>query len=157
MRFILNTYKAIPVEREKADLSAFRAIKEALQEGSFVCIAPEGTRSGNGILQKAKPGVVLLALANKVPIIPLAHYGGEKIWSNIKHFRRTQFIMKLGKPFYLKNIKKPEKEVREKMLDEIMFQLASLLPEEMRGAYSQIPANKPEYLMFAADEEQTEK
>jgi len=50
-----------PIRRYEADLSAFQEAQQALQVGKIVAIAPEGTRSRNGKLQKALPGIVLLA------------------------------------------------------------------------------------------------
>ncbi len=45
----------IPIDREIADFTAFRAAQEALREGKILAVAPEGTRTRDGHLIQAKP------------------------------------------------------------------------------------------------------
>jgi 1-acyl-sn-glycerol-3-phosphate acyltransferase len=113
-----------------------------------VIVAPEGTRSKTGILQKGKGGIVKLALISGAPIIPIAHFGGQNIWENMKHFKRTPFTFRVGTPFYLKCEGRPGKEVQEAMLNEIMIQIARLLPKEMRGEYAALAGTECRYLEF---------
>jgi 1-acyl-sn-glycerol-3-phosphate acyltransferase len=119
-----------------------------MEKGAFIGIAPEGKRSGNGILQKGKGGIVQLALITGAPVVPVVHYGGEKIWENIRHFRRTPFCFRVGRPFRFKCEGRPGKEEREIMLDELMGQLAILLPDHMRGEYVDQAGRESHYLEF---------
>ena len=105
--FLCNTYRAIPIDRNGAFQGAFQRVRDAIQKGFFVVIAPEGTRSLNGVLGKGKPGIVQLAIDYNVPVLPVAHYGGEQIWSNVKRFRRTSLCFKAGRPFKIKFNGKP--------------------------------------------------
>ena len=146
--FIFNTYKAIPIERGRAFGDAFRRAREAIDNGFFVVVAPEGTRSKNGVLGKGKAGIVQLALEAGVPVLPVVHYGGQNIWKNIKRFRRTPFHFKPGQPFRIKFNGRPDKDEREEMLDEVMGQIARLLPEDMRGAYARQAESPCRYLEF---------
>ncbi|MDR1894996.1 MAG: 1-acyl-sn-glycerol-3-phosphate acyltransferase [Spirochaetales bacterium] len=149
MSFLLNTYRAIPLDRDGLDLRAFRQIHEALKKKEYVIIAPEGTRSKDGRLQHGKAGVIQIALASGAPIQPVVHYGGEKIWQNLKRFRRTPFYIKVGRPFRLKTGEgRPGRETRELMLNQIMYQMALLLPEQMRGYYEEIPQETSSLLNF---------
>ena len=146
--FIFNTYRAIPIDRGGAFARAFRRIHKALKEGYFMCIAPEGTRSKNGVLGRGKAGIIQLALDTGIPILPAAHYGGENIWKNIKRFKRTPFCFKAGKPFRIKFEGKPDREEREEILGEVMGQMARLLPPEMRGVYAEQAERDCKYLEF---------
>jgi 1-acyl-sn-glycerol-3-phosphate acyltransferase len=148
MAFIFDTYNAIPINREGSYLQTFREVREAMEQDVFIGIAPEGKRSGNGVLQKGKGGIVQLALITGAPIVPVVHFGGEKIWENIKHFRRTPFQFRVGRPFRFKYDGRPPKEVREVMLDEVMGQLAALLPENLRGEYADQAEQESRYLEF---------
>ncbi len=149
MRFLLNTYNAIPVERGGVNKVAFREVREALKEEKFICIAPEGTRSGTGVLQEGKPGITAMALMTGAPITPLVHYGGENVWSNLKRFKRTRITLKVGAPFYLESEKKTDSVIRDEMTREVMYQMASLLPEDLRGLYSDASRKTTNYLRFA--------
>jgi 1-acyl-sn-glycerol-3-phosphate acyltransferase len=146
--FLFNTYHAIPIDREKAFGEAFRQVREAINSGYSVAIFPEGTRSKNGVLGKGKAGIVNLALDTNAAVLPVVHYGGEHIWENIKHFRRTPFIFRPGRPFRIQVDGRPDRGTREEILGEIMGQMARLLPEEMRGIYAEQAELPCKYLDF---------
>ena len=144
-----NIWNAIPIHRGTVDLKAFRLAHKAFEEKFFLAVAPEGTRSWNGQLQKAQGGVVMLALHDDIPILPLAHYGGERFKQNLTHFRRTDFHIKVGKPFRLNaGNEKLTNIIRQQMADEIMYQIANLLPPEYRGYYSNTDRATVKYIRF---------
>jgi 1-acyl-sn-glycerol-3-phosphate acyltransferase len=146
---LFDLWEAIPVQRGQADASAFRSGLEALRQGKILGIAPEGTRSGHGRLQRGLPGIVILAQYSEAPILPLVYYGGEKLHDNINRLKRTDFNIRVGKLFKLIFPEgKLDREVRKKMVDEIMYQMASLLPEEYRGHYSDLTKLTTNYINF---------
>jgi 1-acyl-sn-glycerol-3-phosphate acyltransferase len=146
--FLFDTYRAIPIDRAGAFQEAFKKVKEAMDEGFFVCIAPEGTRSKNGVLGRGKAGIIQLALYTGAPVLPVAHYGGEDVWKNARHLRRTSFCFKAGRPFRIKFNGRPDREEREAMLNEVMGQMARLLPAPMRGPYAEQAERECKYLEF---------
>jgi len=146
--FLFNTYKAVPIDRSGAFTESFKHVIEAIDSGFYMCVAPEGTRSKNGVLGKGKAGIIQLALEANVPILPVAHHGGEDVWKNIKKLKRTKFHFRAGRPFRINFDGRPHKEERELILEEVMGQLALLLPEEMRGIYTQQAQKECKYLDF---------
>jgi 1-acyl-sn-glycerol-3-phosphate acyltransferase len=148
MAFLFDTYKAIPINRNGSYLQTFRNVREAIEKGFFVCIAPEGSRSKNGILRRGKAGIVQLALITGAPVLPVVHFGGEKLWDNLRHFRRTPFRFRVGRPFRFKYEGRPDRAAREIMLTELMGQMAALLPEQMRGVYAEQARRDCRYLEF---------
>ena len=149
IRFFLNTYDAIPVNRGGVNLETFKRVNTLLEKDDFICIAPEGTRSGNGTLQKGRAGITSIALMSGAPIIPVVHQGGENIWKNLKRLRRTKVTIKAGKPFRIKPVDSKSKDTRKNITEEIMYQMAELLPEHMRGVYSDISNKSENYLIFS--------
>jgi 1-acyl-sn-glycerol-3-phosphate acyltransferase len=146
---LLNVVDAIPLRRGEADLEAMRLAREKLQAGYIVGVAPEGTRSYNGRLQTAHAGVVLLALHSGAPLQPLVFYGHEGFPDTLKHLQRTDFHIRVGKRFYLDTGgEKVNRDSRSQMLDQIMYQLAALLPPEYRGAYADLTKASETYLKF---------
>jgi 1-acyl-sn-glycerol-3-phosphate acyltransferase len=140
---------AIPLYRGEADVSAFRQALKALEAGHILALAPEGTRSGHGRLQQGRPGAVLLALRSGAPLLPLVYYGGELFWSNLSRLRCTNFHIVVGQPFYLDaGGSKVTRQVRQQMTDEVMYQMAALLPPAYRGVYSDLAAATETYLRF---------
>ncbi len=66
----LQRLGAVPVERGRGDVGALRRALKLLEEGHLLVLFPEGTRSLDGRLQSAKPGVGLLVLRARVPVVP---------------------------------------------------------------------------------------
>jgi len=147
--WLLDACGAIPLRRGEADLAAMRRGVEMLKAGHILVIAPEGTRSGHGRLQKAHPGVVLLALHSGAPLLPLVYYGGERYRDNLRRLRRTDFHIVVGKPFTLDaGGVKVTRQVRRQMIDEVMYHMSALLPPAYRGVYSDLNPATETYLTF---------
>jgi 1-acyl-sn-glycerol-3-phosphate acyltransferase len=150
MKLLFNLWGAIPIKRGEADMRAIREGLDALEQGKILAIAPEGTRSGHGRLGKGHPGIVILAYHSHAPILPVVYYGGERLRDNLNRFRRTNFTIRVGKIFNLQfPAGKLSRDVRDKMLEEIMFQIAQLLPEDYRGNYSDLSKSTIDYLHYA--------
>jgi 1-acyl-sn-glycerol-3-phosphate acyltransferase len=148
MGWLFDVWEAIPIRRGEVDMDAFHRSLDVLAVGEMLGVAPEGTRSYHGRLQRARPGVVILALHSGAPILPVAHWGGEKLSCNLKRMKRTDFHIKVGRPFYLEaNDGKATRVIRQEMVDEVMGQIAALLPVEYRGEYANLGATT-KYLRF---------
>jgi 1-acyl-sn-glycerol-3-phosphate acyltransferase len=147
--WLFTEWGAIPIRRGEADMWAIKQALLALQKEYIVAIAPEGTRSYHGKLQIGHPGIVFLAALNGAPIFPMVFYGHEKFESNLRRLHRTDFYIRIGEPF---RIKCPpdanNKGWRRQATDEIMYKLASLLPPEYRGEYSNTGNATHTYLEF---------
>ena len=151
-RWLLDVCGAIPLRRGEADIAAVRKALDMLEAGYLVAVAPEGTRSGHGRLQRAHPGVVLLALRSGAPVLPVAFYGAEHYRENLRRLRRTDFHIVVGKPFYIDaGEDKVTRQVRQQIVDEIMYQMAALLPPPYRGVYSDLNAATEKYLTFQSE------
>jgi 1-acyl-sn-glycerol-3-phosphate acyltransferase len=148
--WLFDVWGAIPLRRGEADIAAMRAGLEVLREDGILGLAPEGTRSGHGRLQRAHPGVVVLAQRTGAPLLPVVHTGGEDLKRNLARLRRTDFKIIVGNPFHVEaGSAKLTAEIRQEIADEIMYQLAALLPEKYRGVYSDLSAATQKYLRFS--------
>ncbi len=148
---VFNNWDLIPLERGEADVTAMRRGLQALAEDKILFITPEGTRSRHGRMQKAKPGVVLMAVRSGAPVWPIACYGGERFTENIRHWRRTDYHVVVGDPFTVSsNGTKITAPVRRQIVDEMMYQIAALMPPAYRGYYHDVSAATEEYLRFSA-------
>lgn len=151
MAWLFDLWGAIPIRRGEVDLEALRRALSALEAGKILAVAPEGTRSGDGRLRRGRPGVVLLALRSGAPLLPLAFFGGERFHGNLRQLRRTDFHIVVGEPFTLEtNGVRLTRAVRQQMTDEIMYQLAALLPPAYRGWYADLSRATEQFLRFSA-------
>jgi len=150
--YFLDACGTIPLRRGEPDLAALRRAMGYLDEGHQVIIMPEGTRSGDGRLQVGLPGVVLLAQYNRIPIQPVVFFGAERYKENLARLKRTDFHIRVGKRFCLESQEgKITRQERQQAADEIMYQLAALLPEKYRGVYADLSAATQHFITWLPD------
>ena len=149
LRPLVNLWKAIPLRRGEADLTAIRQGIAVLEAGGILAVAPEGTRSGHGRLLRGRPGVAFLALRTGAAVLPVVCHGHEPVWQNMARLRRTDFHITVGHPFHLDPLgSRASRRVRQEMIDEVMYQVAALLPRKYRGEYSDPSKATQRYLRF---------
>jgi 1-acyl-sn-glycerol-3-phosphate acyltransferase len=139
--WFLNKLGVIWISRTGYDFQAFREASSYLKSGGVVGLAPEGTRSADGKLLEGKPGAALLAMKNKVKVIPAAVLGSADMMKHFMKFTRMQVKVIFGQPFELPHLDEAgsEKDILEQATTEIMVRIAMLLPEERRGMYADHP------------------
>ncbi len=145
--WLFDQWEAISIRRGEPDIGALRRALGVLRGGGILVVAPEGTRSRHGRLQRGHPGVVTIALKSGAPLLPLVFYGGEAIGQNVRRLRRTPFHIIVGEPFHVEvGEEKVSRDVRQRIADEIMYQMAALLPPAYRGEYADLNAATETYL-----------
>ncbi len=103
---IIRVYNAFPIKRGAIDRSAIRMAAERLNKGLSVLVFPEGTRSKDGKLGEAKPGLGLIALNTDKPIVPAYIKGSFDVWpKGAKMIKFRKVSIYFGKPIYVKDIK----------------------------------------------------
>jgi 1-acyl-sn-glycerol-3-phosphate acyltransferase len=68
---ILPELNVIPVDQKNADRSALMGAIRVIRNGGAVLIFPEGTRSQDGKLQPAQPGIGMIAAKTGAPVVPV--------------------------------------------------------------------------------------
>jgi len=135
--WFVRTAKGIWIDRDIADFSAIREASKALKKGIALGIAPEGTRTNTGGLQKAKPGTIMLAVKTGVPVVPVGITGSENALREFRKLRRPKMTVRFGEPFVVPEV---EPGTRSKALQEwtevLMQKIADLLPNNYRGIYA---------------------
>jgi 1-acyl-sn-glycerol-3-phosphate acyltransferase len=146
---LFDIWGAIPIRRGEADLTALKRGVKALKQGHILAVTPEGTRSNHGRLLPGQPGMVTLALLSGAPMLPVVHYGHETYRQDFSRLRRSDFNVVVGNPFILDpRGDRVTRAVRQQMTDEIMYQLAALLPAQNRGFYADLTQATNQYLKF---------
>lgn len=136
---------AVWLNRFEADYSALRQILDRMKQGGVLVIAPEGTRSKTEALQPGKMGAAFLASKSGFPVLPVAVTGTEDrlVVENLKRLRRSRIVVRAAD---LLSVDVPRGTGREEAMrratDEIMCQIAALLPEKYRGVYADHPRLK---------------
>lgn len=73
--WLINSWNALPVGRGGIDMRAIRYCGAVLRRDQTLIVFPEGTRSKNGEIGTFKSGVGMLAVMNRVPVIPARIFG----------------------------------------------------------------------------------
>ena len=137
---LLRLYGVIPVYRGDYDRTLFTRLISILKAGHPLLIAPEGARSHDTAMRRAKPGIAYLVEKTGVPVLPVGLIGTtEDFWQRAKRGERPQLEMRIGKPITLPPIRTQGTEkhaARQRNADLVMSYLAGLLPEEYRGVYA---------------------
>ena len=86
-RWVLGKLHMISVSRHMTDMAAMRASNEVLAKGHVLALFPEGTRKpADQLMEGVESGVSLLALRNRVPLMPAYIHG------KIRFFRVTHIF-----------------------------------------------------------------
>ncbi|MCS7221226.1 MAG: lysophospholipid acyltransferase family protein [Anaerolineae bacterium] len=146
---LLQWYPVIPIRRGELDMAAMRCADRLLAEGQALIIAPEGTRSPTGGLQRGKEGFVFFARRHDPVIVPVAVTGASAFNANYKRFRRTSVHIRIGQPFKFRwpASGRVDKATMRRMADEAMYRIAAILPPEMRGVYSDLSQATADFLI----------
>ena len=145
IRWIAKYLNFLFVDRFNPDLKALRKMIALMEDGKCLVIAPEGTRSLTGSLNEGKPGVAYLAARSGFPVIPIAITGtaDKVVLENVKRLRKSYITLTAGRPFVIPPLPNKDRDiVLQKYTDEIMCQMAALLPEQYRGYYKDFPRMK---------------
>jgi cytidylate kinase len=135
-----------PVDRDAADLDAFRTAMRILEAGQVLAVFPEGTRSRDGALQQVREGVGMLALRSGAPVLPVAVVDSDLAWprgSLLPRFGR-RVTVRYGKPFSpadeMATGGTPAKgrQATQAATRSIMTRIAALLPPRQRGVYGEV-------------------
>ena len=132
MDAVFRRMGAFPVYRGEKDQWAMRHAARVLEHGQVLGMFPEGTRSQGRGLGVAKTGAARLAIEAHCPIVPMALIGSDRFFRQLP--RPNTVTVSLLPPI----LPTPD-DTPLSLTDRVMFLLASALPADMRGVYSELP------------------
>lgn len=137
---LLRLYGVIPVHRGDYDRSLFTKLISILNSGLPLLIAPEGGRSHDPAMRRARPGIAYLVEKTGIPVLPVGIVGTtEDFWQRARRGGKPLLEMRIGKPIALPQLSatgSEKHERRQRNADLVMSYVAGLLPEEYRGVYA---------------------
>lgn len=144
-RWAVNNLNFMFIDRFNPDIKTMKKVLTQLNSNGILVIAPEGTRSPNAALIEGKSGSAYLAAKTGAQVVPFGVTGTEDSERRIrfKKFRRLDVKIRVGVPFKIPPLPKINREeFLQKYTDEIMCQIAALLPPSYRGVYADHPRLK---------------
>lgn len=132
MDVALRNLGAFPVYRGEKDAWAMSHARKVLEQGQTLGMFPEGTRNKGKGLGVAKTGTARMAIDTSSPIVPMVVTGTDRFFKVFPH--RANVTVKLLPPL----LPAPG-ETPLALTDRLMFSMAAVLPEELRGVYAEMP------------------
>ena len=148
---IFRSLDAIFVRRGEVDRKALRRALAVLEGGGVLGVAPEGTRSSTGALQRGRSGAAFMAYRSGAKLVPVVIMGQKEVFPLWRGFRRALLRVLYGPPFVAPA---PSVQGRISAVDarafteEIMYRLAAMLPPEYRGEYADVMEQRPDLVAF---------
>jgi 1-acyl-sn-glycerol-3-phosphate acyltransferase len=147
----LGSLGAIFVRRGEVDRKALRQALGVLQGGGVLGLAPEGTRSKTGALQRGRSGAAYMAYRTGVPLLPVVSMGQENVFPCLRRLRRATVRVVYGPMFEPPPVEgKASVEAVRALSQDIMYRLAAMLPPQYRGVYADVAERRPDLLSTPA-------
>jgi 1-acyl-sn-glycerol-3-phosphate acyltransferase len=130
---LLSKLNTVPVDRERGDVSAFKAILRVLQSGNRLIIFPEGTRTADGNLQPARAGIGMVIAKTKAPVIPARIFGTFEALPRTGGLKLRPVTVVFGSPirFDQEEVPANDRELYQRLSERVMAAIAKLqLPPE---------------------------
>lgn len=128
----MDAVGAIPIDRDgESDIKAMKRTLTALKEGGILTLFPEGTRSPDGSLQSAKPGIGLIAARSQSAVVPCRIFNANKALSKESLFPNLNLSIHIvyGTPLQPEEYdpgKAAGKERYQKVADNIMSAISKI-------------------------------
>ena len=98
--FTLEAFEAIRVKRGTVPLAAIRESLAHLADGGVICVFPEGTRATRWGEVRPLPGAAWLAVKARVPIVPVAAIGTDRVLGIDNKLHRGRVRIRIGPSLY---------------------------------------------------------
>ena len=149
MKSFFNAIGSVPVRRgdHRAAQEALDTSLEVIESGTAFGIYPEGTRSLDGRLYRARVGVAWLALKSGAPIIPVGLADTQKLLPlGARVPRLVRITVKFGEPIDASRIGFPGEAVatnaraRRAVADAVQTEIQKLSGQDYAGVYNERPS-----------------
>ena len=129
LRWLLPKLNVIPVNQEGIDRSALKALIRVLKAGNAALVFPEGSRTLDGHLQPAEPGLGLVVAKTLAPVVPMRIFGAHEALprgGGGLHFIPITIV--IGEPIFFtaSELKSPEKNLYGRLSQRVMDAIAAL-------------------------------
>src|SRR6201982_2490864 len=127
--WLLPKLNVIPVNQEGVDRSAIKAVIRILNASHAVLIFPEGSRTLDGNLQSAEPGLGLVIAKTLAPVVPMRIFGAhEALPRGGGGLHLVPITIVIGDPISVNasDLDLPGKNLYQRLSERVMDAIASL-------------------------------
>ena len=130
---IFPKVNVVPVDQERADMSALKTIVKLVRGGECTIVFPEGERTLDGKMAPAQPGLGLVIAKTLAPVVPMRIFGAHEAFPRGgKGVRLRPIRIVVGEPivFTEADINGSGRDLYRRLSERVMERIASIeLPE----------------------------
>jgi 1-acyl-sn-glycerol-3-phosphate acyltransferase len=127
---LMRGMRHISVDRD-AGMASYKAALEALKGGEVVGVFPEATISTSFTVKDFKTGSVRMAAATGVPLVPMAVWGSQRLWTKGRKRslgkRHVPVTILVGEP-----LRPARKDNQIQVLTELQARISALVDKAQR-------------------------
>jgi 1-acyl-sn-glycerol-3-phosphate acyltransferase len=129
---LISRVNALPVDLSRGDLTAVRTIINLLKDGHRTVIFPEGTRSVDGKIQPARPGIGMIIAKTLVPVVPMRIFGSFQAWPKGGKITPHPVTVVVGKPmrFTKEDFNENNRETYQKISERVLAAIVAIRKPE---------------------------
>ncbi|MBI5388475.1 MAG: 1-acyl-sn-glycerol-3-phosphate acyltransferase [Verrucomicrobia bacterium] len=140
--WVLREVCAIPVDRDGGSAAGLKTILNKLNEGGAIVLFPEGTRTVDGQLQKARSGIGLMALKSGAPVVPVRALGTFEAYGKGRRFPRPHRITLIyGEPMRFEQERAEAEACSRERLKVLYQEVADKIMEAIAGLEADVKRN----------------
>lgn len=126
---IFPKLNVIPVDQDRADMSALKAVIKLVKAGHCTVVFPEGSRTDDGGLLPAQPGLGLIIAKTLCPVVPMRIFGARAAFprgGKPRLFKPIHIV--IGDPIHFgKEDRQGEgRELYQRLSEQVMSRIAAL-------------------------------
>ena len=127
--WLLPKVNVIPVNQDGIDRSALKSLIRVLKLGNAALVFPEGSRTLDGNLQSAQPGLGLVIAKTLAPVVPMRIFGAHEALprgGGGLHFVPVTIV--IGEPIFFEaaDVESPGKDLYQRLSQRVMDAIEAL-------------------------------
>lgn len=126
---IFPKLNVVPVDQDRADMSALKTIIKLVRGGACTVVFPEGARTLDGKLLPAQPGLGLVIAKTLAPVVPMRIFGAHEAFPRGGgRLRLKKIRIVVGEPmiFAEADLEGSGRELYQRLSERVMERIAAL-------------------------------
>jgi len=126
--WLLPKLNVIPVNQEGIDRSALKSLIRVLKAGNAALVFPEGSRTLDGKLQPAEPGLGLIIAKTLAPVVPMRIFGAHEALPRGGGLHFVPITVLVGEPIFFTNadLDAPGRDLYKRLSQRVMDAIGDL-------------------------------
>ena len=126
--WLLPRLNVIPVNQEGIDRSALKSLIRILKAGNAALVFPEGSRTADGNLQPAEPGLGLIIAKTLAPVVPMRIFGAHEALPRGGGLHFAPITIVIGDPIFFTaaDLSRAGKDLYKRLSQDVMDAIAAL-------------------------------